>query len=246
MSRGGGSGYDRMITVFSPEGRLYQIEYTFKAIKAAGLTSVGVRGDDSCCVVTQKKVPHKLLDPSSVTHLFKITDTVGCVQTGLIADAKAQVERMRQEASDFKYNFGYDMPPDVVAKRVADIAQVYTQHAGMRPYGVAMMLIGIDAEKGPQLFKCDPAGYYIGYKAATAGAKDQEAQNLLEKKFKNAQSLSYDETVQTAISTLQSVLSADLKTSEIEVAVVSKADPKFRVLDEKEVEAHLTAISERD
>jgi len=139
------------------------------------------------------------------------------------------------------------MPPDVMARRVADKAQVYTQHAGMRPYGVAMMLIGIDEEtKAPMLFKIDPAGYYIGYKATSAGAKDQEAQNLLEKKLKSNPEFSYEATVETAIATLQSVLSADFKATDIEVAVVRQSDPKFRLLTDAEVETHLTAISERD
>ncbi|RYR79854.1 hypothetical protein Ahy_A01g004655 isoform B [Arachis hypogaea] len=83
MSRGSGGGYDRHITIFSPEGRLFQVEYAFKAVKAAGITSIGVRGKDSVCVVTQKKVPDKLLDQTSVTHLFPITKYLGLLATGM-------------------------------------------------------------------------------------------------------------------------------------------------------------------
>ncbi|EKX55352.1 20S proteasome subunit alpha type 6 [Guillardia theta CCMP2712] len=252
MSRNSSSGYDRLITVFSPEGRLYQIEYAFKAVKAAGITTVGVRGADSVCIVTQKKVAQghsqdKLLDPSSVTHMYRVTETIGCVQTGHQADARAQIQRVRQEAAQFRYKYGYDMPPEVLAKRVADMNQVYTQHAGMRPYGVTMMLCGMDDEKGPQLFMCDPAGHYLGYKAVAAGQKDLEAKNMLEKKLKNSPTLSYDETIQMAITVLQSVLSADFKCSDIEVGVVNKDNKgRFRQLDEAEIERHLVAISERD
>uniref|UniRef100_A0A6U4YKU6 Proteasome subunit alpha type n=1 Tax=Hemiselmis andersenii TaxID=464988 RepID=A0A6U4YKU6_HEMAN len=252
MSRNSSSGYDRLITVFSPEGRLYQIEYAFKAVKAAGITTVGVRGTDSVCMVTQKKVAQghsqdKLLDNSSVTYMYKITDTIGVVQTGHQADARAQVQRVRQEAADFRYRYGYDMPPEVLAKRVADMNQVYTQHAGMRPYGVTMMLCGMDEIKGPQLFKCDPAGHYLGYTATSSGQKDLEAQNALEKKLKANPQLSYDETVQMAISVLQTVLSADFKSSDIEVGVANKEHlGRFRQLDEAEIERHLVAISERD
>eukprot|EP00873_Tetraselmis_striata_P006243 jgi/Tetstr1/426507/TSEL_016806.t1 len=246
MSRGG-SGYDRHITIFSPEGRLFQVEYAFKAAKSAGITSIAVRGKDSVCMVTQKKVPDKLLDPTSITHMFDITKNVGMLVTGLMPDAKSLVQKARQTAAEFRFKFGYEIPVDYLAKRMADQAQVYTQHAYMRPMGVVSILCAIDEERGPLLFKVDPAGYYVGYKATSAGAKDQEATNFLEKKLKNDPEFIFEETVQTAISALQSVLSEDFKAAEVEVAVVRSGDnTRFRVLTNEEVDEHLTAISERD
>ncbi|XP_024363105.1 proteasome subunit alpha type-6 isoform X2 [Physcomitrium patens] len=226
MSRGSGAGYDRHITIFSPEGRLYQVEYAFKAVKAAGITSIGVRGKDSVCFVTQKKVPDKLLDQASVTHLFAITKYIGLLATGMTADAKSLVAHARNEAAEFKFKLGYEIPVDYLAKRLADESQVYTQHAYMRPLGVSAMLIGIDDELGPQLYKCDPAGHYFGYKATSSGSKEQEAVNFLEKKCKSNPQFSYEETVQ--------------------VGVVRASKPEFRVLTTEEIDEHLTAISERD
>ncbi|GAB5368127.1 hypothetical protein AAMO2058_001291600 [Amorphochlora amoebiformis] len=249
MSRGSSAGYDRHITIFSPQGKLYQVEYAFKAVRNANITSIGVRGKDCVIVVTQKKVADKLIVPSSVSHMFKITPTIGCVSTGLIADAKNQIMRARQEAAEFKYKNGYNVPVGYLAKRIADICQVYTQHAYMRPLGVVPIFCGIDFEGKeaiPQLYKVDPAGFFVGYKAIAAGHKEQEANNLLEKKIKANSEMSYDQAMQAAILTLQTVLGSDVKPNDIEVGVVTVDEPKFRILSEEEVDKRLSIISDRD
>lgn len=252
----GSAGYDRHITVFSDQGRLYQVEYAFKAITSANITSVGVRGKNCAVVLTQKKVADKLIDPSSVTHVFKISPSVGCVMTGSIADARASVDRARGEAAEFRYKFGYEMPADVLAKRLSNINQVYTQRAYMRPLGVDITLISVDSEKGPQLFKCDPAGYYAGYKATASGPKQQEALNYFEKKLKNKDYAdgSWEDVVELAITALSNVLSVDFKKHELEVGIAGGphrdgkegTDPEFRALTEDEIDERLQAISEKD
>lgn len=247
MSRGG-SGYDRHITIFSPEGRLFQVEYAFKAVRTSGVTSIGVRGKDCVVFVTQKKVADKLIDATSVTRLFKITKFIGILVTGLMPDARAIVQQARQQAAEFRFKYGYECPVDFLAKVLADKAQVYTQHAYMRPLGVVTMLIGIDEEKGPQLFKVDPAGYFVGYKATSVGAKETEATTALEKKLKAKPDMTYEEAVQAAIGALQGVLSEEFKATEIEVGVVRTGHlgNAFHVLGQEEVETFLVAISERD
>jgi len=197
-------------------------------------------------IVTQKKVPDKLIDPETVTHLFSITPRIGCVATGRTPDARSSVQRARYEAADFKRKFGYEVPVDYLTKRMADIAQVSTQHAFMRPFGVALIFIGIDPEQGPLLYKSDPAGYFIGYKATSAGAKEDEAATWLENKFKKKPVLDQKQTIQMAINCMQTILATELKKMDIEVAIVTTDNPLFRRLPEDEIEIHLTEISERD
>lgn len=250
MSRGSSVGYDRQITIFSPEGRLYQVEYAFRAINTGdggdGTTSIGVRGKDGVAIISQRKIPDKLIDPSSVTHMYKISENIGCVMTGRQADSVAQVKRVRYEASQFKYKFGYEVPIDQLARRLGDINQLFTQQPGIRPFGCTMILISVDDERGPQLFHVDPAGYFLGHKACAAGVKEQEAMNVLEKKLKKDTELSMDKTIQMCIRCLGSILAADFRAKEIEIGVVSKDDRAFRTLTEEEIEAHLTTLAEED
>ena len=163
------------------------MEYAFKAANtSSGLTGVAVRGANSCVVVTQKKVPDRLMDPASISSVHAITPSIGALTCGLHADARAVVQRARYEASDFAYKYGYPIPVAQLARRVADIAQVYTQSASMRPLAVTTLLVGVDdAGVGPQVYKVDCAGHFLPFFGTAAGAKEQEATNFLEKRVDN-------------------------------------------------------------
>merc|ERR1712048_393867 len=164
---------------------------------------------------------------------FKLSPHVGCVMTGMIADCHYQVENARNIAAKWKYKFGYEASADMLCRRVADLSQFYSQNASLRLLGCCMILIGMDEEGNPQLYKTDPAGYYCGYKATSVGLKKKP-------------SFTEQEAIETAIGCLSTILSVDFKPTEIEVAVVSKSSPEFKVLSEAEIDERLTAIAERD
>lgn len=220
------------------------VEYALKAATSGGNTAVALRGSDCAVFITQKKVPDRLIDPTSLTSLYRITDTIGCLMVGNLPDIRAQVERLRYEANEFKFQNGYSMPVHVLARRIADICQVYTQEASSRALACVMLLIGVDEEKGPQVFKVDPSGHFLPYKAVATGKSEPEAMNFLEKRVADLPSLDVNGAIEMAISAMQYVLSTDFKSSEIEVGVVQKGS-KYRVLKEEEVEERLQALSER-
>lgn len=189
------------------------------------------------------------------TPLFFIRSNSSCSHATLLppifylllyplADIRAQVERIRYEANEFKFENGYSMPAHVLAQRIADICQVYTQEASSRALACVMLLIGVDDEKGAQVFKVDPAGHYLPYKAVATGKAEPEAMNFLEKKVDELNALDENATIELAISAMQYVLSTDFKSTEIEVAVVA-AGQKFRVLTDEQIEERLNSISDK-
>lgn len=238
------SGFDRHITIFSPEGRLFQVEYAFKAINAANINAMGVTGKDCAVLIQQKKVPDKLLDPATVSYMFSITPKIGMLATGSIADARNQALRARAEAAEFRYKNGYEMPVDALAKRMANLAQIYTQRAYMRPLGVALTFCAVDDEFGPMLFKTDPAGYYVGARANATGPKQQELITALEKKYKKELKGDWQQVVEFAIVTLSNVLNTEFRKNDIEIGVA--LHDRFFILSSDEIDDRLVAIAEQD
>ncbi|KPI90723.1 putative Proteasome alpha 1 subunit [Leptomonas seymouri] len=247
------AGFDKYITVFSPEGSLYQVEYAFKAVTYPGLLTVAIRCKDAVLVMTQHQIPDRLMRPDSVTALYEVTAGIGACMTGRAPDGRALVQRAREEASDYQYRYGVPIPIALLAKRMGDKAQVRTQQAGLRPMGVVTTLIGMDErdEDGslkPVIYTIDPAGWMGGHIACATGKKQVEAMAFLEKRQKDTDfdALSQKEAAMIALAALQSAIGTALKASEVEVGRCTMAVPAFQRVPSSEVEEWLTAVAEAD
>ena len=239
------SGTDRYLTVFSAEGRLWQVEYAFKAVKQAEVTSVGVKSKDSVVVVVQKKVADKLIDPSTVTHMYRITDTVGACLVGLNPDVHYILTRLRYNAAKFQFKNGFPIPVSVLAQGLAEIHQRESQYAAIRPTAVSAILFGFDGPtNGFQLYKVEPSGYSSGYRAVSCGVKEVEAMSALEKKIADFETP--DATAEFALSTLQSVCGIDFEPKDIELVVMTRECPQFELVSDEKVDELLRAVAEKD
>ena len=238
--------FEKLMKVFSPDGRIYQMEYAFKAIQTFGQTSVAIRGNDSVVVITQKKVPDKLIVADSVTNIFPITDNLGAVLVGNMNDAKFVVMWLRQTAAQYKFKNGYFIPVPVLAQKLGHYLQKFSQYAYMRPFCVNITLVGYDEEFGPQVYRVDPSGQAVGFRAVATGSKEQEAMTQLEKHWRKKEG-NWDtrETVEAAIQVLQTVISSDFKANEIEIGVSTAAHPQFRKLTEQEIEQFLNELADK-
>ena len=191
-------------------------------------------------------MPDKLIVKDSVSNIFKITDTIGVIVTGSVTDAKSLITYYRMLAAQFKFKYGYHMPVQVLAKKAAERNQLATQFVGLRSMRCVFTFVGIDEEKGPQVYKVDPSGFCLGYKAIAAGTKDQDAINYLEKQYKKkSEGWNTDEAIETAIMCLQNVISTDFKANEIEIGIATTDNIFFRKLKEEEIDAHLNAIADK-
>ncbi|KAJ9446050.1 Proteasome subunit alpha type-6 [Diplonema papillatum] len=219
MSR---STYD--ISVFSPEGRLYQVEYSFKTLTTEALTNVGLVGKDCAVVVAQKKVPDKLLKVDSVSHVFLVTKEIGINVCGRVPDGAAILDDARQHAGEFHEKYGYQCDVTWLARRLGENAQHYTQHAGYRPLGNISILFAMEKDdmgvSHPKIYTVDPAGVAIGYYATATGQKDNEVKQVLEKAYKKDMTL--EETIMCGIQSLQKSLGANensLTAADLQISV---------------------------
>ncbi len=227
----GNMAYDRAITVFSPDGRLFQVEYAREAVKR-GTTTVGLKYRDGVILIIDKRITSPLIVPGSIEKIFKIDEYIGCATSGLVADARVLVDRARIESQINKITYSERIPVDVLVKKICDFKQNYTQYGGVRPFGTALLIAGVD-EKGVHLYETDPSGAMMSYKAGSIGSGRSTVMEIFEEKYRS--SLSMDQTINLGLSALLAATDEDnLNTMAIEIGVVKKNQP-FAKMDVKKV-----------
>lgn len=231
------SQYDRAITVFSPDGRLFQVEYAREAVKN-GPTSIGVVCKDGVAMVAHKRISSSLIVGDSYEKLYQIDDHLLAASSGLAADARKLVDFARLEAQRHRLVYGDEMPVTYLAKQVGDHIQFFTQVGGVRPYGVSLLLAGVGSE-GARLFETDPSGAIFEYKATAIGSGKKGAEQFFEKEYKEG--LSLDEGVKLALRALRKVAEEKLTAQVVDISVVELHSKKSRAFSNEEIAKYLAS-----
>ncbi|KAI9098148.1 nucleophile aminohydrolase [Phlyctochytrium arcticum] len=181
--------YDSRTTIFSPEGRLYQVEYAMEAISHAG-TALGILSTEGVVLAAEKKVASKLLEQTSSSEkIYQLSDHACCAVAGITSDANTLINYSRLEAQKYLLTYDEDIPMEQLVERLCDLKQGYTQYGGLRPFGVSFLYAGHDNYHGFQLYHSDPSGNYSGWKSTCIGANSSNAQSILKQDFKEEMTL---------------------------------------------------------
>ena len=228
------AGYDRAITVFSPDGRLFQVEYAREAVKR-GTTSIGVKSSEGIVLAVDKRTTSKLVEASSIEKIFKIDEHT----SGLVADARALVERARVEAQINKITYSEPIRVTSLSKKLCDMLQLYTQNGGVRPFGSALIIGGVYNGKC-KLFETDPSGALIEYKATAIGSGRNAAMDIFEEKYED--DLTLDGAIELALTAINEATDHDTTSNNVEIAVIKIEDEKYVKLPQDEVQAYIDKV----
>ena len=230
--------YDRGITIFSPDGRLYQVEYAREAVKR-GTASVGVRTADGVVLVADRSARSPLMEEQSIEKLHKVDDHVGVASAGHVADARKLVDIARRYAQRNRLRYDEPVGVESLTKEVTDAIQEYTQTGGARPFGVALLFAGIE-DGEPRLFETDPSGTPSEWKATAIGNGREQIMGRLEDEF--SEDLTLGDGIALALNALASASDDELDAAGVDVATASVETGQFRRLDREEIQDHVEQI----
>jgi proteasome alpha subunit len=228
-------GYDRAITMFSPDGRLLLVEYAKKTVRQ-GSTAVGVKCKDGVLLVTDKRIIDKLIIPESVEKIFKIDDHVMTTAAGIVSDARVLVDRAQLKAQQHKVT--YDSPIDVltIVKDICTLKQLCTQSGGLRPFGVSMLVTGAD-ETGTKLYQTDPTGIFFEFKANAIGEFESEMIETLHKEYK--ESMFIEDALKMVTKALAKLIGKEFNADRLDAAYIKEKDKKIVNLSAEQLKKYL-------
>jgi len=229
--------YDRAITVFSPDGRLFQVEYAMELVNR-GATILGIQTTDGLVLGSEENI--EVLEEAGYSwKIFRVDDHIGAAIVGLSSDARVLIDQARIYAQSNKLTYDEPIDVEVVTKKICDIQQMYTQHAGVRPFGVSLIFGGVD-KTGPRVFGTHPSGTYRGYKATALGAGRETVLNILKEEYKD--DLTLDGTIKLAVKCLVKALEARQLPPRIKIAVIPTATKKLEMLNDNTVDDYIKEL----
>ena len=232
-------GYDRAITVFSPDGRLFQVEYAREAVKR-GATAIGVKTNEGVILVADRRVASKLLEADTIEKIYKIDEHVCAATSGLVADARVLIDRARLEAQINRLTYDEPISVKELARKICDFKQQYTQYGGVRPFGVSLLIAGVDDK--PKLYETDPSGALLEYKATAIGAGRNVVLEYFEKEYSD--DIGFEDAIIKALVAMGKAIEGELSVSGIEMGVVKVEDKKYREITGEELERYLEKANE--
>src|SRR3989344_3361620 len=225
-------GYDRSITMFSPDGRLLQVEYAKKTVKQ-GSTALAIACKDRVVFVADKRITSKLMVPESIEKMFRVDDHIGVTASGIISDARVLVDRAQLRAQQHSVTFDTGIDVISIVKEVCDLKQVCTQSAGLRPFGVSLLVGGVEDDGTVKLFLTEPYGLYFQYKAAVIGEGEMDIEPQLQKRYRA--SLTVDEGLKLGVTLLKEFLQAEFNFDRVDAAYITVGERRFTKLSNDEL-----------
>ena len=230
--------YDRAITVFSPDGRLFQVEYALETVKR-GSTVMGIACPEGVVLAAEERSTSRLQDPEFSWKIFQIDEHVGAAISGLSSDARILINQARIYAQGNRLTYDELADIEVLSKRVGDIKQMYTQHAGVRPFGVSMIFGGVD-KNGSKIFTTDPSGSYRAWKGVSMGIGREAVEKTLREEYR--ENLSLDEAIGLAVKCLVGSLKTRGEEPKLKIAVIPTDTKRFRQLATEEVDEFVKSV----